>query len=216
MQLIRADGTEITKPEKKLWGLNQRDAAEKGDYFISRGVNPAIWGLNRADGTELIPAVYDKVNVIKDLVFARVRPYGLTTTSETLYQTNGKLLMQGCFRYMGFEGEEWDPYNRFLTVQTPLGTEYCKVIDHERIQAQKKFQERNKRFLKAMHERDVPAKYLVDDFLPRMRECKTEEERDKARDVTAAEIEEKFPYKERCEHRYNTVKGIEDDREASE
>ena len=70
--------------------------------------------------------------------------------------------MQGCFRHMGFEGEKWDPYDRFFTVQTPLGTEYCKVIDHERIRAQKEFSERNRNFFKAMHERDVPTKYLVD------------------------------------------------------
>lgn len=196
MQLIRADGTAVSQPEYKPWGLDQKDLASKGFYISREGADPCTRGISSTDGTELIPPVYDNIWIAEDLIIVRKKPYHLYVESDALFTKDGKLLMQGTFRNMRFEGEKWYLFDRLFTFETPTGKEYCKVIDHESIRRQEEFFERNKAFHKAMRERKVPTSYLVDVFLPRMRECNTDEEKDAARAVTAVEIEKLFPLKE--------------------
>ena len=93
------------------------------------------------------------------------------------------------------ENAEWCAVDNFFTFDTPLGEEYCRIIDHEAIRKKQDFNSRNADYLKAVRERKVPAAYLMNAYYSRIKPCATKQEKDAARRSIAAEIEKTFPLK---------------------
>ena len=62
--------------------------------------------------------------------------------SESLFMTDGTPVLLGCFRHMRDENAEWCAVDNFFTFDTPLGEEYCRIIDHEAIRKKQDFNSR--------------------------------------------------------------------------
>lgn len=86
-------------------------------------------------------------------------------------------------------------YDDPFTIQMPMGKMYCRIIDHVAIRDGNDFSSRNKAYLKAVAEREVPAAYLINAYYSRIEPRGTAEGKDAARAVIAKQIEERFPLK---------------------
>ena len=118
--LIDRKGDIIIPPINTFGDTDEFDLYNEGLVYVGER---KYFGISKLDGTVVIPPLYTEVIKCDGFYIASIRKKGNQGLKDTLYSTQGEILLEGNIRDMHYDSE-----NHILTYETPLGKEYLRVI----------------------------------------------------------------------------------------